>query len=192
MSFGEDGATLRGSTPASQPQVGGQLPHGSVDVTAMSVSELLGTYARILAELRARDVVRTNNAPVGDYAELLVARALGGTLAESVSEKSYDLICPEFGKVQVKGRAVGQPVTASQSQTSPFRSWNFDHAALVMVRLSDYSVHRAFMVPIEVLREHTTWRSSISGHVVHMRPPLTDAPGVLDISDRLADAARLI
>ena len=37
-----------------------------VDVGTMTVSELLGTYARILAELRRRDVVRTYNAPVGD------------------------------------------------------------------------------------------------------------------------------
>lgn len=155
----------------------------------MTVSQLLGTYARVLAELRSRQVVRTNNAPVGDYAELLVAHALDGTLARSVSEKSYDLTCEEFGKVQVKGRAVDVPASASQSQTSPFRSWDFDHAALVMVRLSDYSVHRAVVVPVGLAREQATWKSTIGAHVVHMRPPLIDALDAVDITGRVAAAS---
>ncbi|MEZ5202894.1 MAG: hypothetical protein R2701_00470 [Acidimicrobiales bacterium] len=56
-----------------------------MDVEAMSVAELLGGYARIIAELRRRGVVRTNNAPVGDYAELLVAAALEGSSASPSS-----------------------------------------------------------------------------------------------------------
>lgn len=68
-----------------------------------SRSHLLGAYAAILAELRTRGVVRTNNAPVGDYAETLVVAALGGSLAESVSEKSYGSI------VHMTSELFGQP-----------------------------------------------------------------------------------
>jgi hypothetical protein len=160
-----------------------------VDVEAMSVAELLGGYARILAELRRRGVVRTNNAPVGDYAELLVAAALGGDLAASVSEKSYDLITPRWGKVQVKARAVRVPVSASHAQTSPFRSWDFDYAALVMVHIDDYSIHRAVLVPVELVRAHAPWRKSVNGCVAYMRGPLLDDPSVVDITAKVADAA---
>ena len=158
----------------------------------MSVAELLGSYARILAELRRREVVRTNNAPVGDYAELLVAAALKGDLAASVSEKSYDLIAPKWGKVQVKARAVRVPVSASHSQTSPFRSCDFDYAALVMVHIDDYSIHRAVLAPVELVRTHAPWRKSVSGHVAHMRGSLLDDPSVVDISEMVATAASTI
>ena len=48
---------------------------GPVESTR-TVSELLSGYARILAELRRRDVIRSNIAPAGDYAEWLVWKAL--------------------------------------------------------------------------------------------------------------------
>lgn len=170
----------------------GSPPGTEIDLAAMSVSQLLGAYARILAELRSRGVVRTNNAPVGDYAELLVARALAGELASNASEKSYDLIAPEWGRVQVKARAVNVPVRASQAQTSPFRSWDFDHAALVMVRLADYAVHAAYMAPASTVREHASWRAHVGGHVAFMRPPLIAAAGVIDITEMVVSAARRV
>jgi hypothetical protein len=56
-----------------------------------TVGELLSTYAEIFAELRERGVVRSANAPAGDYAEWLCSRALGATLADNFSVKSHDL-----------------------------------------------------------------------------------------------------
>jgi hypothetical protein len=48
-------------------------------------------YRAILRELRSRGVIRTDNAPVGDYAEYLVATTLGGQLAPN-SEKAWDVL----------------------------------------------------------------------------------------------------
>lgn len=160
-----------------------------IDPEQMTVAELLGAYAAVLAELRTRGVVRTNNAPVGDYAETLVAAALGGSLAESVSEKSYDLIAPTWGRVQVKARAVGEPPTRSDLQTSPFRSWDFDHAALAMLRRSDYRVHRAFLIPVDVLRAFSAWRQYLNGSIVHMTSELFGQPGAVDVTIELQAAA---
>jgi len=47
----------------------------------VSIPDLLAAYAAILQELRDRGVVRTRNAPLGDYAEYLVAEVYGGELA---------------------------------------------------------------------------------------------------------------
>jgi len=58
------------------------------------VPELLSGYARTLAELRSRGIVRTNNAPADDHAEWLVARALNATLADDKAAKSYVLTLP--------------------------------------------------------------------------------------------------
>lgn len=66
--------------------------------------ELLRLYAQILTELLRRGVVRSRNAPAGDLAELLVARAYSGDLAP-LSEKSWDV---DAGgrKLQVKSRVI--------------------------------------------------------------------------------------
>ena len=58
-----------------------------IDLAGMTVQEVLEFSRRTLNELRVREVVRTSNSPVGDSAELLVATALGGSLAAN-SEKS--------------------------------------------------------------------------------------------------------
>lgn len=164
----------------------------AVDVETMTVSELLGGYARILAELRRRGTVRTKNAPVGDYAELLVATALGGTLAASTSEKSYDLTAPSWGKIQVKARVVEVPVSRSDAQTSPIRSWDFDFAAFVQVLLDDYSVHRAVLVPVGLLRTMVRASSANGGFVAWMQGDLLDGPDVIDITEKVRASADLV
>lgn len=61
-----------------------------IDLTNLSPRELLALYSKILTELITRRVVWSRNAPAGDYAELLVAEALGGRIAKA-SEKSWDV-----------------------------------------------------------------------------------------------------
>ncbi|MEX2654251.1 MAG: hypothetical protein WD532_04380, partial [Acidimicrobiia bacterium] len=66
------------------------------------MGDLLSSYAAILAELRERGVVRSANAPAGDYAEWLCSRALGATLVDNFSVKSHDLVLSDGRRVQVK------------------------------------------------------------------------------------------
>jgi hypothetical protein len=44
----------------------------------LPTKDLFGAYRSILAELRRRGVVRTGNAPTGDFAETLVKVAVNG------------------------------------------------------------------------------------------------------------------
>lgn len=52
-----------------------------LDLTNASVTELGRLYRRILPEMRDRRVIRTGDAPIGDYTEWLVAQSTGGELA---------------------------------------------------------------------------------------------------------------
>ena len=158
------------------------------DLTAASASEIFTLYGAMLRELRARDVIRTNNAPAGDYAEWLVAGALHGTLAPN-SEKSFDVGDTEFGRVQVKVRVVSSPAQSGQLQTSPFRSSDFDHAAFVLLSDVDYTVFRAFLLPVEAVQERWTWRAHVKGHVVQMNGPTMNHTEAIDITDELRQAA---
>jgi hypothetical protein len=165
------------------------LADGTHDESNKTVAELLAGYARTLAELRRRGVVRSNNAPAGDYAEWLVARALGGTLADTFSEKSWDVKLMTGDHVQVKTRVVSTPPSAGQLQTSPFRSWAFDTAALVLLRAEDYYVVRAALVPVAVVKELGQWRQHVNGHVMMMNGRLLDHEHATDITEALNMAA---
>jgi hypothetical protein len=119
-----------------------------VNLTDMRAGELLGLSRSILAELRQRGVIRTGNAPAGDYAELLVRVATGGELAPN-SQKSWDVLTPAAERLQVKARVVTNPRTQGERQLSVFRSWDFD--AVVIVLFDDgFGVWRAVRVPVAV------------------------------------------
>lgn len=165
------------------------MEDGAHDESRKTVAELLAGYARTLAELRRRGVVRSNNAPAGDYAEWLVARALVGTLADKNSEKLWDVKLATGEHVQVKTRVVSTPPNAGQLQTSPFRSWAFDSAAFVLLRAEDYYVVSAALVPVAVVKELGQWRQHVNGHVVMMNGRLLDHEDATDITEALNKAA---
>lgn len=154
-----------------------------------TVQELLAGYATALAELRRRGVVRSANAPVGDYREWLVAKALGGTLADNFSVKSWDVSMPNGDRVQVKTRLVAVPPRPGQLQTSPFRSWDFEAAAFVLLRGEDYGVHRAVLLPVDAVKAAAHWRAHVNGHVVSMNAALLEHALAQDISQELRRAA---
>jgi len=63
------------------------------DLSALSVRELLGIDAAVIAELARRRLVSTNDKPIGGIAERIVHRARGGAL-EPNSTKSHDVTTP--------------------------------------------------------------------------------------------------
>lgn len=156
----------------------------------LSTAALLAGYASILTELRERGVVRTANAPAGDYAEWLVARSLGGTIVLSTSEKSFDVTLPDKRRVQVKARVVSDPRKSGQLQTSPFRSWDFEVAALVLLRDVDYRVERAVLAPVALVQAASKLRPLINGSVVQMTPQLLNHADCYDFTE-LSRAAAL-
>ena len=59
------------------------------DLARLSVSELMRLFADVMEELKKKDVVRTRNNPVGDYAEWLTRQAFSLTRAPN-SNKGFD------------------------------------------------------------------------------------------------------
>lgn len=182
-------ASVRGAEvgpPAAPPLSAAESSRGVWE--AHGTSELLATYAAILAELRRREVVRSNNAPAGDYAEWLASRALGGTLVPP-SVKSYDVELPDGRRIQVKARVVSEPPTAGQLQTSFFRSWDFDAALLVLLRDTDYAVLRAALLPVDVVRAVARHRPHVNGAAVVMTADVLDHHAAHDVTYWLRGAA---
>jgi hypothetical protein len=157
------------------------------DPSALPTRLLLASYQAILAELRDRGVVRTSNAPAGDFAEYLVVRFLNGVLPAN-SEKSWDVLAADGRRVQVKCRVVRDPKNKGQRQLSPFRSFDFDDVIIVLLS-EDYAVWRAVSLPADVIRRHATYRSHVNGHVAFAVDQLLTAPETSDITQALRAVA---
>ncbi|WIX85848.1 hypothetical protein [Amycolatopsis sp. DG1A-15b] len=133
---------------------------------AASVPDLLGYYAAILQELRRREVIRTGNAPLGDYAEYLTARVYEGEL-EPNSVKSYDLESKDGKRVQVKARIVG-PNTGAGAIFSVFRSFDFDIAVLIAFDHATYEVLWAREVPAADIEAAGSFSAHVNGHRIRI------------------------
>lgn len=153
-----------------------------VDLSGLSVPALFRTYRAILRELRDRGIVRTMNAPAGDYAEHLVGALTGGELADN-SEKSWDIKTPEAERLQVKCRVV-QVGKRGQRQLSPFRTWDFDRAVIVLFD-QDYSVFRCVALPRDVIKGAATYRQHVNGYVVRATDGLLDHSDAEDLTESL-------
>jgi len=162
-------------------------PVDEFDPSAATVPELFAAYRAVLRELKNRKIVRTENAPAGDYAEYLVARALNAELAPN-SERSYDLETPDGRRIQVKCRVADESGKKPRTQLSPFRTFDFDQAAVVLFA-PDYTVKRAALIPREHVENGARFVKHVNGYIVHARPPLFEVPDAEDITDRLRAAA---
>ena len=126
--------------------------------------ELLVAHESILAELRRREVVRTNDAPLGQWAEWLAREVLSGTL-EPNSKKGFDLVTPEGRKVQVKARLVRDEKKRSERLLSVFRSFDFDDC-LVLLFDEKYEVRKAVLLAAKVVAERARMSKHVNGHLL--------------------------
>lgn len=137
-----------------------------------TVENLLSLSREILAELRRRGVIRSGNAPAGDYAELLVQRATQGELAPN-SQKSWDVLTRAGEHLQVKARLVTDPGKSGERQLSVFRSWDFDGAVIVLFD-DEFHVWRATRLDTEILRGVARFVEHIRGYRVIAKDELLD------------------
>ena len=116
-----------------------------------------------------------------------MATAFNGSLAPN-SEKSYDVLA-DTRRLQVKARVVSDPPRSGQLQLSPFRSFDFDEAVIVLLNDTDYAVQRAVRIPSQVVRDAATYNAHVNGHIVHARPALLDGPTSEDVTSLLRTVA---
>jgi hypothetical protein len=173
-----------------------------------SLADLFLLYGHILDELQRREVVRTRNQPLGDYAEWLTWRALAGTQSLNKSEKAFDVTAdlsadllsgrgPHDGgrrgaRIQVKARSVSPVPRHDQLQTSPFHDDGFDYMALVMHEEADFFVRQAVLLPAANALTYAKPASARRDDVLRLwvTPAVMSDPAAVDITDRLRFAAR--
>ena len=153
-----------------------------------SSQELLRQYAGILGELRARGVIRTLNAPSGDLAETLTARAYWGELAPN-SEKSWDVRAADGRLLQVKTRVIAASARSKPVQFSVFRSWDFDAAVFLVLAAETYEVLGAFEVASTVVQGRARAAGWVGGEIITLSlVGLAALPDCIDVTARFQAA----
>jgi hypothetical protein len=157
-------------------------------ITHMSVKGLLAMHGAITDELRARKVVRTSNAPGGDYAETLFARAFGWTL-ENSSALGFDAVDSEGVRYQIKSRRLTGRI--GERQLSALRrvpDKTFDYLAAVLFDAT-YGVSRAIILPHAVIEAGARFRSHTNSWLFMLDDKVWELPDAQDVTATLAGAA---
>lgn len=157
-----------------------------IDVSRLSIADLLAAHCLVIAELQRRGVLRSGNNPTGDYAEWLVSSKLGLELAEK-SCKGYDATDAQKVRYEIKARRV-TPANPS-TQMSPIRNLVGKHFDFLIAVVFDsaWNVTVAAKIPHRIVPNVASFKKHVNGHVMHLRPAVFLAAGVEDITAVLRD-----
>ncbi len=100
----------------------------------------------------------------------------------------HTVLCKDGEKLQVKARVVSDPAEPGQLQLSPFRSFAFDSAVIVLLSATDYAVVRASKVPRCVIESSAVYRRHVNGKVLFARPEILGHPDATDLTATLRTA----
>ena len=151
------------------------------DPRSRSVSELLRDWGAIMRELRVRDVIRTNNNPVGDIAEAIVAEHYHGTRGSFV-QAGWDVKTDDGELIQVK--ALRQLPGGKRRNLSPIR--DSDYSCVVIVIFDeDFNVVEGLRLTRELAERLFAHRPYVNGRIITVTRNLRENPEVehLDLTD---------
>lgn len=156
-----------------------------------SVGELLRLHGAIMEELRTREVVRTSNSPVGDYAELLFSTAFGWAL-ENSSAAGHDATDAEGLRYQIKSRRLTRHNGSRQlSFLRKLPERKFDYLAAVLFD-ETYAVQRAIILPHEGLEPRCRFSIHSNGWLLRLEDDCWAMPGARDVTEEIKAAAESI
>jgi hypothetical protein len=157
-----------------------------MDFMRLTTLELLRTHGAVLDELRRREILRSANSPISDYAEALFCRAFGWT-REGNSASSFDARDRTGLRYQIKARRLGSgPGSRQLSAIRNLAGDPFEQFAAVLFA-PDFSVHRAALIPIDVVKLRVRRSSHTNSDVLHLRDDVWLAPGVVDVTEALRE-----
>jgi len=151
--------------------------------------QLLQIQAAAIEELRRRSLVRTGNAPLGDYAEYLFARAMGWSLATN-SAPGSDALDGNGVRYQIKARRL-RTNAPGERQLGVMRSLpddTFDHLAAVLFD-RDFAVRRAAIIPHAIVLARAMHIKHVNGWRFMLDEGVWEIEGVRDVTRELFAAS---
>lgn len=151
------------------------------------VTELLRMQAAAIEELRHRDVVRTGNAPLGDYAEYLFARAFSWKLTPN-SATNYDAESEGGERYQIKARRLRNNAAGELGIMRGLPDKSFDYLAAVLFN-RDFAVNRAAIIPHANVASRAAHIKHVNGWRFMLDDSVWQIAGVQDVTEAIRSAA---
>jgi hypothetical protein len=140
---------------------------------ALSDEEVGQVWARAMRELRDRQLIRSWNNPVADYAERLVSAELGLELAPPVAQ-GYDATEQVGRRYQVKARRLSPQNKSRQLGVIRKLDQNEFDDLIAVVFDEDLVLLEMWQIPHEVVVDFGKWVPTLNGHRIYVRSPLLD------------------
>lgn len=130
----------------------------------MDERRLLSLYSELMEELRDRELIRSSNNPVADYAEKTAVEYMGLTRVGK-EEKGYDAVDKNKGRHQIKGRRITKHNDSRQlSVIRDLDKKPFDYLVAVIFN-EDFSVNEIWEVPYRFVKENSRFSKHQNGHI---------------------------
>lgn len=151
------------------------------DFSQQSDSELLATYSELMEELRRRQVIRTSNNPVADYAEKVAIEYLN-LRGVGKEQKGFDAVDAQGRKYQIKGRRLTRHNSSRQlSVIRNLKERLFDYLIAVIFDEA-FGIQEIWKIPHEFVAENSTFSELQNGHIFFAEPDVLAAnKGVMRI-----------
>lgn len=158
-----------------------------MSIKGKSPIDLMNMYAEILKELNSRNVVRTYNSPVGDFAEWLVAEKLNFVL-EHNSKKGYDAYDPKTGlRYQVKSRWERGKASTKSRELNVIRNYEDNQFDFLIVVIFDenFGVKAAYMLPHDTIESYARYNKHQNGYILIAKGAVLSDKDTKDITLQL-------
>jgi len=146
----------------------------------LSNVELLRKHSKILDELKRRNVIRTRNNPVSDYAEWLVCEKMHFTIMGN-STRGVDAIDKRRRRYQIKARHLDS--LSSSRQLGVIRDLKkrlFDYLIVVLFD-KNFGIESAYCMPRRLIRFYARYSKHQNGHILVMKGDVLNSKSVKDI-----------
>jgi hypothetical protein len=144
------------------------------NLQSMNEQTLLRLYSELMEELRDRELIRTSNNPVADYAEKIAVENMG-LYRVGKEERGYDAIDGGNRRYQIKGRRITRH--NSSRQLGVIRNLEehlFDYLIAVIFN-DDFSLNEIWKVPHRFVKENSRFSRHQNGHILIANPALLSA-----------------
>jgi hypothetical protein len=137
-----------------------------IDLKNLEKRDLLQLYGRLMEELRQRELIRSSNNPVSDYAEKIVCEKLKLSI-QGKSSKGYDAIDEKSGiKYQIKARRLTRH--NKSRQLGVIRNIDqklFDYLIAVIFDES-FKPIEIWRIPRETIPKYARYSQHQNGHIL--------------------------
>jgi hypothetical protein len=161
-----------------------EITHETPNLSLLSEIDLLRLHNTILNELWRRKVIRTNNNPLGDYAEWLVADKLNFKL-ETSSQSGHDATDINGVRYQIKARKLSEKNKSTQlGAIRNLAQHDFDFLIAILFD-SNYEIILAVSIPWECISKYARYQKHTNSSLLYLQNPLLSDTSVVNIKDRL-------